>query len=144
MADVTAPDDRQRPPRRASAVLYALDVARATRFYTAVVGMECVGDEETFAVLVSDVLELAVVRIPDEIAATIAIADPPVRREETPIKLVLEVTSIAAARAVAAAHGGSVDPATEEWQWGDDVVCDAVDPEGNVVQLREPGRVLAG
>jgi hypothetical protein len=75
--------------------------------------------------------------IPPDIAASFEITRPPVRREETPVKLVFLVTSIRAARALAIAHGGQVDPIEREWVFGTYRVCDGHDPEGNVIQLRQ-------
>ena len=64
---------------------------------------------------------------------------PPARRSQTPIKLAMEVASISATRALAVDLGGRVDPVVGEWRFGDETRCDAVDPEGNVVQLIERG-----
>ena len=61
----------------------------------------------------------------------------PVRRADTPIKLVFTVASIEAARVLAAARGGQIDLPEREWQFREFRVCDGHDPEGNVVQLRE-------
>jgi hypothetical protein len=54
------------------------------------------------------------------------------------VKLAFPVASIAQARAAAAGLGGQVDPLEREWRFGANKVCDGHDPEGNVLQLREP------
>jgi predicted enzyme related to lactoylglutathione lyase len=77
------------------------------------------------------------VAIPARIAAHIEIATPPLLREDTPIKLVFVVHSIAAARSVAPVHGGELNPPDTDWDLHGGRVCDGQDPEGNVIQLRE-------
>ncbi len=57
------------------------------------------------------------------------------RREETPIKLIVPVDDLPAARRRIAEHGGAVDSPDREWTWESTVRVDAVDPEGNVLQL---------
>jgi predicted enzyme related to lactoylglutathione lyase len=39
--------------------------------------------------------------------------------------------------AVAAAHGGAVQPAAREWEARGFRACDGHDPEGNIFQVRE-------
>ena len=65
-------------------------------------------------------------------------SDPPVRREETPIKLVLPVRDLGGARTAAAALGGVVDGPEREWEFQGHRVVDGHDPEGNVFQVRAP------
>ena len=123
---------------RAGIVVYAKEVGRVAAFYAAVAGLDLVEATDGYVVLASDALEFVVVRIPDEIAGTIEVATPPVRRTETPLKPVLPVADIASARQRAPGLGGVVDPPAREWRWGDTTVCDGNDPEGNVFQLRDP------
>ena len=80
---------------------------------------------------------LTLVQIPDEIAADITLADPPQRREETPIKLSFAANDLAEVRALAATVGGVVDSVDMEWTFGTVRVVDGHDPEGNVVQFRQ-------
>ena len=47
------------------------------------------------------------------------------RRSETPIKLAIEVASLAAVRALAAHLGGQVDPSDREWEFRRATHCDA-------------------
>jgi predicted enzyme related to lactoylglutathione lyase len=129
---------------RAGAVLYASDVPRLQAFYESVCGLEVAESTPEFVTLTSEVWELTVV-VPEEVAATLALSDPPRRRTQTPIKLVFAVASLAQARSAATAAGGVVDSA--EWMFADAVVCDGQDPEGNVVQFRTlrpvPGALAA-
>ncbi len=71
--------------------------------------------------------------IPEAIAASIAVGDPPLARESAPIKLVFAVDDVAAARARLAASGAVMGDVRS---WG---ACDGVDPEGNVFQIAAAG-----
>jgi predicted enzyme related to lactoylglutathione lyase len=122
---------------RSGAVVYAKDLARVSAFYASVPGFTVTHAEPDHVVLESPALQLVIVAIPEHIAATIEVADPPVRRADTPIKLVFTVTSIEELRATASARGGQLDTPEREWQFQGYRVCDGHDPEGNVVQFRE-------
>ena len=100
-------------------------------------GSELAHSEADHVVLESPALQLVIVAIPEHIAESIDLAEPPLPRTDTPIKLVFPVASIDAARTAAAARGGEVNPPEREWQFHGFRVCDGHDPEGNVVQLRQ-------
>jgi predicted enzyme related to lactoylglutathione lyase len=122
----------------AAAVLYVKGLKRMQSFYQACFNMH-VGDEAgEYCVLESGSLTLSLVVVPDRIAATIDVAAPPVRREWVPIKLAFAVESIERLRTRVADLGGSVDPATTQWEYRGSIHCDGLDPEGNVIQLLEP------
>ena len=125
---------------KAGAVVYAKSIARVSAFYSGVVGLEVVYSEADHVVLESPVLQLVVVAIPEHIAASIELADPPIRRTDTPIKLVFTVASIGVARDAAKRLGGELNPPEREWQFQGFRICDGHDPEGNVVQFREHAR----
>jgi predicted enzyme related to lactoylglutathione lyase len=124
-------------PRPSGAVLYAKDMNRVATFYAAVLGLQPADRDEQHVVLESGGFQLVVLRISREIAATIEIAEPPVRRSEAAVKLVFFVSSISSVRASAASYGGALNPADKEWSFNGFTVCDGVDPEGNVIQFRE-------
>ena len=121
------------------AVLYAKDLARVQASYREVVGLELSRVESDHVVLGSPVFQLVALAIPAAIASSIEIESPPRRRTETPIKLFFPGKSPAEGRAVAALHGGALDPPAQEWKFQGCRVCDEQDPEGNVVQLRQYG-----
>lgn len=76
-------------PHRSHAVtatVCAKDARRLTDFYAAVLCLERAEEGETFVVLASEAVQLAIVLVPPAIAETILVADPPEVREETPIK----------------------------------------------------------
>ena len=106
-------------------------------FYAGVAGLTLDARESDHAVLRADEFQLILVRMPDSLARDVEVGDPPVRREDTPIKLVLPVSSLAGARDAAPAYGGVVDSVSREWTFRGARVCDGNDPEGNVVQFAE-------
>ena len=122
---------------RSGAVLYAKDVDRVVSFYSAVLDVRPAKRDDDYVVLESLGCQLVVLHVPHDIASTIAIDVPPTRRATAAIKLVLFVPSIARVRASAGAVGGVVNPTETEWSFQGVKVCDALDPEGNVIQFRE-------
>ena len=123
-------------PARAGLFIYANDMQRVAAFYVAVAGMSRLHEAEDLVVLQSPDIQLLVHRIPPAIAAGITITSPPQKREDTALKFFFTVASLAAARRMAARLGGEVF--SENWQGPGFVVCNAMDPEGNVFQVREP------
>jgi hypothetical protein len=73
-----------------------------------------------------------------EVAVTIHLSVPPRRRDETPIKLSFDVAGIDDLRPVVVRLGGQIDPPETGWGFRGYRPCDGVDPEGNVIQFREP------
>ena len=124
-------------PFSAGAVVYAKDIHRLARFYAAVADLEVMHEVDDHIVLESETWELVIVAIPAAIAARIVITAPPEKRENTAVKIVFAVSSLAAAREVAKLHGGELFAPGKEWSFQGLRVCDGVDPEGNVIQLRE-------
>ena len=123
--------------QKAGAVIFARNLSRVSEFYAGVLGLTVLHSETDHVVLGSPTFQLVIVSIPQDIASSIEIANPPVRRTRTPIKLVFFVPSIAASRGVAAKFGGELNPPEQEWHFRQSKVCDGHDPEGNVLQLRE-------
>ena len=124
-------------PFHAGAVLYAKNLALVKEFYEAVLGLNLEHAENDYVVLASPAFQLVILKVPGQIASSIEIESPPRRRTETPIKLVFEIPSISAARAIAQLHGGELLPPEREWNFQGYRVCDGQDPEGNVVQFRQ-------
>jgi len=124
--------------------VYAVDVPWVASFYEMVAGLARTTTEPGYVILESPGFELAVVEIPAHLAQEIALATPAVRREDTPVKLAFFVPSIAHAREVASTLGGVIDPVDREWSFQGNLVCDGNDPEGNVLQLRQPLEVGDG
>jgi predicted enzyme related to lactoylglutathione lyase len=117
------------------AVLYVVDLARMTAFYRDGIGLTASSSTDGATELECAGATLHLVQVAPSVAAEIVIAEPPVRREETPIKLIVPADDLPAARRRIAEHGGAVDGPDREWTWKGTVRVDAVDPEGNVLQL---------
>jgi predicted enzyme related to lactoylglutathione lyase len=123
---------------RAEAIVYVRDLERMCAFYRRCVELEVGDAAEDYAVLESEMWRLSLVVVPPSIAATIQLSVPPERRDTTAIKLAFRVPRIADLRSPVAALGGQVDPIGTEWHFLGFKRCDAIDPEGNVIQLLEP------
>jgi predicted enzyme related to lactoylglutathione lyase len=122
----------------AAAILYVKDLAVMHAFYEECFGMSAVeSGQEDFCVLESGDWELSLVRVPAAIAATFVVTDPPRRRANVPVKLAFEVASIDGLRAVVTRAGGQVDPSGTARKFRGRRLLDCLDPEGNVVQLRQ-------
>jgi predicted enzyme related to lactoylglutathione lyase len=120
---------------KSAAVLYVKDLDRMQSFYRACFGMNAADCADDYCVLESGSLTLSLVKTPDRIAATIALTEPPLRRQHVPIKLAFAVDSIETVRPLFVELGGLVDPPETQWTFRGGIHCDGVDPEGNVVQL---------
>jgi predicted enzyme related to lactoylglutathione lyase len=118
-------------------VIYAKDPRRLADFYARVAGLAVMDANDDFVVLESTATQMVIVRMPREIAESIILTDPPTLREDTPIKPVLYVSSLAAARAAAARTSGRIKPPEAEWSFRDVRGVDGYDPEGNVFRLQE-------
>jgi predicted enzyme related to lactoylglutathione lyase len=119
---------------RATAVVYVGDLARMRTFYERCFGLVVAHTAEAmdgYCRLQSEQWLLTLVQSDEARPKT----SPVPRRSQTPIKLAFEVVSISAIRPLAAELGGQVDPS--EWKFRDAIHCDAVDPEGNIIQLIE-------
>jgi hypothetical protein len=92
--------------RQAGAVLYAKDGDRLVAFYAVVAGLSGRRAQVDHVGLESQVFLLVVHRIED-LADSITIGSPPVRRENTAVKLVFFVESLAEARAAVRPLGGT-------------------------------------
>jgi predicted enzyme related to lactoylglutathione lyase len=121
-----------------AAVIYVKDLRPMQAFYEQCFAMSTVdSDGDEFCILESDHWELSLVSIPAAIAATFTIADPPVRRADTPVKLAFAVQSIENLLTVIARTGGRTDPIESAWEFRNHRHLDCLDPEGNVLPLRQ-------
>jgi predicted enzyme related to lactoylglutathione lyase len=123
---------------RAEAVVYVKDLERMRCFYEGCLGLAVEDGAEDYAVLESEAWRLSLVVVPPSVAATIQLSVPARRRETAAIKLGFQVARIEDLRSPAAVLGGQIDPASTQWDFLGFRRCDAIDPEGNVIQLLEP------
>lgn len=122
-------------PTKAGLFVYAKNIASLAHFYETVLGMTRMHATTDIVVLQLQDIQLIVHQIPAHIASTIDISTPPQRRENSALKFFFTVDSIAGARKAANDLGGEVF--NEQWQGPGFTVCNAMDPEGNVFQVRE-------
>ena len=118
---------------RPGAVIFTGDKERLARFYEAMTGLAVRAADRTVTVLASDGFELVIHALPDEPPAR----RPSVAREDVYIKPIFPVASLSEARERAAALGGQLRPRNEEWEARGFRACEAIDPDGNVIQFRE-------
>jgi predicted enzyme related to lactoylglutathione lyase len=117
------------------AVIFTGDHKRLAKFYEAVTGLTVTFADDGIAVLGSDSFELVIHSLKNEPAVT----EPPPVREDSYIKPFFPVPSLAGVREKAAAAGGHLRPANEEWSARGFRACEGIDPDGNVIQFREVG-----
>jgi predicted enzyme related to lactoylglutathione lyase len=122
-------------------LIYAKDLARLASFYRRLLSMSEVHATEELVVLRSSDGrslngDLIVHQIPVHIAETIVVESPPVLREDTAIKPFFAVASFAEAQARASSLGGALFG--PRYQGPGFLLTNAHDPEGNIIQLREP------
>lgn len=137
----------------AGAVIYTADCDRLATFYIAVIGFRDCERKPDYVILENGTVQLVLLRADDAAhgltsggAAQAAPPDagPSPRRSAAAIKPVFQVASIEAARAAATSVGGRINAARHEWRFGAQRVCDGLDPDGNVIQLREAARPHGG
>lgn len=125
-------------PARTGTLIYAKDLSRLATFYQTLLGMTIVHQSAEIVVLHAPDVHLIVHQIPPHIAATFEIASPPALRDDAALKPFFSVSSFADAHAVAAPLGGGVfGPSYDGPGFR---ITNAHDPEGNIIQLREPMR----
>jgi predicted enzyme related to lactoylglutathione lyase len=90
-------------------------------------------EDEGITVLRSETFELVIHSLQGEPA----LSHPPRVREDSYIKPFFPVASLSEARERAAALGGRLRPQNEEWTARGFRACEAIDPDGNVIQFRE-------
>ena len=114
-------------------VIFTGDRERLAKFYEAVTGLGVRATDGNVTVLGSDELELVIHALPDEPS----VSRPPLARQDVYIKPFFPVTSLSQARKRAAQFGGQLRPRSEEWEARGFRACEAIDPDGNVIQFRE-------
>jgi catechol 2,3-dioxygenase-like lactoylglutathione lyase family enzyme len=122
-----------------SAVLFVKDLEKAADFYSTALGMSVVARDEYHSVLSCHGFELVVHRIPEHIARSIALTQPPERRVGGAIRLDFPVESVEKSRAKARTLGGAIDEAPPEWADKAASFFLGYDPEGNQFGVRSAG-----
>jgi predicted enzyme related to lactoylglutathione lyase len=122
---------------RPGAIIFAANHARLADFYAAVTDLPVHVSDDTVVVLRSDTFELVIHRL----AGEPPVSEAPPARLDNYIKPFFPVTNLGLARDRAAASGGRLQPADQEWSARGFRACEGVDPEGNVIQFREDAAV---
>jgi catechol 2,3-dioxygenase-like lactoylglutathione lyase family enzyme len=125
---------------RMGAVLFARGLDQVATFYSKVLGLVEANRDDDHILLESPGFQLVVHRISVHGPTAIQAAEPPDRRAKAAFKPVFFVHSLENVRTMVGAHGGAMEPRDKEWSFNGVAVCDAVDPEGNVIQFREMER----
>lgn len=121
-------------PARSGLSIFAVDQQRVAQFYEAVLGLSRIHESQEIVVLESHDIQLLIHRIPADRAANITINTPPQPRRSA-LRFFFTVPRVATARSAARKAGGDV--LFDQWTGPGFVVCDAIDPEGNVFHIRE-------
>jgi predicted enzyme related to lactoylglutathione lyase len=123
-------------------VVFAKNKKRVSAFYQQTLGLTVEESDTSHDLLRGQGYEVVIHTIPRKYAAEITIEKPPKPREETPLKPTFVVASLADVRRAVEATGGYLKPEAGAWHFrGHTVlhtVLDGWDPEGNVVQFKQP------
>ncbi len=120
----------------AGVVLFCADVPRLARFYQAVAELSPVHIEPGLTVLAGTHAEIVLHAIPPQHAEPVPV--PPVAREDSYLKAYFPVADLARTRHRVHELGGTMHGSDREFEHRGMRMCDAVDPEGNVIQFRVP------
>jgi len=118
---------------RPGEVIFTGNHKRLANFYKAITGLTVSYADDKVTVLRSDSFELVIHLLPNESRVN----QPPQVRQDSYIKPFFPVLSLSETRERAAALGGQLRPAEEEWTARGFRACEAIDPDGNVIQFRE-------
>lgn len=118
---------------RSGVVIFTGNHQRLKTFYQAMTGLDVQFTDDLHTVLASDTFELVI----HSLSTEPAFAAPHVAREDSHIKPFFPVTSLSQAREKAASLGGQLRPRDAEWTARGFRACEAIDPDGNVIQFRE-------
>lgn len=118
---------------RPGVVIFTGNHQRLAEFYEEMTGLAVSFKDDSHTVLASDTFELVI----HSLSTEPAVSEPPIAREDTYIKPFFPVTDLSEAREKAAALGGRLRPQNEEWSARGFRACEAIDPDGNVIQFRE-------
>jgi catechol-2,3-dioxygenase len=122
-----------------TAMIFAKDVAAMAEFYRRGFGLapDTAGSSDGFVVLEGHGARVALHALPDHVAATIEVDDPPRARTGVAIKLLFRVEDVAGTRSQLEELGA------QAFETGEDDAVDLLDPEGNVVRIYREVDVVA-
>jgi predicted enzyme related to lactoylglutathione lyase len=129
---------RGKTPLQQGCVVFAKNKKRVSAFYQLTLGLAVEESDSSHDLLRGRGYEIVVHSIPRKYAATIKLANPVAPRDETPFKPTFVVTDLEAVRIAAAKTGGYLKPTERAWHFRGCTVLDGWDPEGNIVQFKQP------
>ncbi|MEJ1933882.1 hypothetical protein WDZ92_27105 [Nostoc sp. NIES-2111] len=119
-------------------VVFAKNKKRVSAFYQLTLNLTVQESAPSHDLLQGHGYEVVVHTIPRPYAAGIKISKPPQPRQETPFKPTFVVPDLEAVRAAATQSGGYLAPTERAWHFRGCTVLDGWDPEGNIVQFKQP------
>ncbi len=119
----------------ASLVIFSIDVSRLADFYQSLLSATSRVESSGDIRLANERDEVLIHSVPKHIARTIDISSPPAPRSDNPIKPIVDVPSLELALAVVRTSGGVVTDV--HFSYDGLTRHDVLDPDGNVIQLRE-------
>jgi predicted enzyme related to lactoylglutathione lyase len=121
-------------------MLYVRDFARMREFYGQMLRAQPINTEWTDSWALFDLggTGFALHAIPGEHADKGVLSSPPLKREQSPVKLIFAVEDISAERARLEAMGITVFQ--RSWQESAES-CECIDPEGNILQIAARSRL---
>ncbi len=119
-------------------VVFAADVTRVAAFYQQTLGLIAEESESTHVLLRGGGLEVVVHAIPGGADGGTSPGIPPEPRVDQAFKPTFIVASLDAVREAAERAGGYLKPVDAAWHFRGCIVLDGWDPEGNVVQFKQP------
>lgn len=123
----------------AGVVLFCSDVQRLAHFYEAVAELSPVHIEPGLTVLAGTHAEVVLHALPPQYADRPETAKMPAEaREDSYCKPYFPVPDLERTRLLVIEHGGTMQPVEREFEHRGLRMCDAIDPEGNVIQFRVP------
>ena len=119
-------------------VVYAKDKNGVSAFYQQALNLAVIESEDLYDLLRGRVYEVVVHSIPKQYAAQINIARPPVPRDDSAFKPTFVVADLEVVRKAAKSTGANLKPIEMAWSFRGYTMLDGWDPEGNIVQFKQP------
>ena len=119
-------------------VIFAKSKEKVSAFYQQTLNLNVQESEKSHDLLVGDGQEVVIHAISKRYADSIEISSPPEPREESALKPAFVVDDLARVRAAVKQTGGYLKPLKQAWRFRGMIVLDGWDPEGNIVQFKQP------
>ena len=125
--------------RQQGCVIFAKDKQGVSAFYQQTLGLLVAESAASHDRLYGAGYEVIVHAIPRKVAASIEVSDPPEPRDWAAVKPTFVVPDLKAVALAARRTGGHLKSIDEAWHFRGFMVVDGWDPEGNLVQFKQPG-----